>query len=420
MQTKLHKLSKKVKSKFLSSTLNFVFIVGFISLFQVVFGAENSIVGVIFAVMMSASMVRDMTGAPLRHLVFQAAILVGMGIAAYLVSTLNPWLALPINFLALFFLLYTFTYEYANHMYFPYILSYLFLVFISPVEVDQLPVRLLGLLAGAVCIIFYQLFMGRKRAAVTAQTVLGSLLDIASRDVAFLQEGKPRPEVEQTQIRNHVIALSRAIHDRRTRPFRISDASFCLIDAGCGLEDFILFIHSHWRDISDACPAWLGNAHFFLERSVAYVHGASNTLPKLDEMIFAPTGEDPIADEVFRRLSSIRSCLLHMSDPIRQSHIRPTVQSLKTRLRATLDLSAVRVLYAFRTSLLLATATLVCQLLNLTNGKWLLFTLASLSLPYADDVVSKTRKRILATIWAGCSLWRFTHSSHRLPGVPSL
>lgn len=72
-----------------------------------------------------------------------------MAVTAFLVTTLPLLGALAVNFLMLLFLLYTFTFEYATHPYMPYILSYLFLLFISPVNAQQLPMRLLGMLVGA-------------------------------------------------------------------------------------------------------------------------------------------------------------------------------------------------------------------------------------------------------------------------------
>ena len=51
-----------------------------------------------------------------------------------------PLAALPVNPMAVFLILYAYTYEYTSHLYFPYILSYLFLIFISPVTPEQLDV----------------------------------------------------------------------------------------------------------------------------------------------------------------------------------------------------------------------------------------------------------------------------------------
>lgn len=181
------------KEKVRSSTINFLFIIAYVNMFQLVFGPENSIVGVIFTIMMSASMVRDLTAAPVRHLLIQSIVLVWMTAAAYLVNTLSAPLSFTVDFITILIILYAFTYEYSNHMYFPYILSYLFLVFISPADAGQLPRRLIGMLAGAVSIILYQWFMGRNRAAETASDVLAGMIDDILLLIAHKNRETPDP-----------------------------------------------------------------------------------------------------------------------------------------------------------------------------------------------------------------------------------
>jgi len=90
-----------------------------------------------------------------------------------------------------------------------------------------------------------------------------------------------------------------------------------------------------------------------------------------------------------------------MADPEKKSHYRPTLLSLSIRIQAALKVSRVRVIYALRVALLLSLATLLVQSLKLPHGKWLLFTLASVSLPYADDVGQKAEKRLFATAAGG-------------------
>ena len=80
------KIPAPVRDKFRFGTL--IFIVAYINVFQLIFGPENSIVGVIFTIMMSASMARDLTAAPVRHLIAQSLVLVWMALAAYWVNAL--------------------------------------------------------------------------------------------------------------------------------------------------------------------------------------------------------------------------------------------------------------------------------------------------------------------------------------------
>ncbi len=238
-----------VRKNFRHATLNFLFILLFVNVFQAVFGMENSIVGVIFTILMSASMARDLTNAPVKHLVQQAAVLMLMAAAACYVSNARPICALPVNLAMLFVILYAYTYEYTSHLYFPYILSYLFLVFISPVPPQQLPKRLLAMLAGAIGIILYQLVNGRKRVAQTARDVLVSLSGRARVCVDCLLSGTEMTR-EPDQVRSDLSRISEIVYERRKRALCISDASFAMIDAGRSAENLILLLYEYQGPLS--------------------------------------------------------------------------------------------------------------------------------------------------------------------------
>ena len=224
-------IRNSVANNFRHATLNFLFIILFVNLFQRIFGPENSIVGVIFTIMMSASMARDLTATPVKHLCIQGAVLVLMAAAACFVSNTPPLLALPVNLAMLCLILYAFTYEYVNQLYFPYILSYLFLVFISPITPDQLPKRLLGMLTGAVCIILYQLINGRNRVVETARDVVVSMCGKATGCIDCLLSGKGVPQ-DPEALRQDLCKLSKIVYDRRRKALCISDASFSMLDTG--------------------------------------------------------------------------------------------------------------------------------------------------------------------------------------------
>lgn len=393
-----------IKDNFVHATLNFIFIIAFVNIFQSVFGPENSIVGVIFAIMMSASMVRDMTAEPARHLILQALVLVGMAAAAFLVTTLPPLPAFFFNLAVTFLILYTFTYEYSSHMYFPYMLSYLFLVFITPASSEQLPMRLLAMLAGAVCIILYQLIMGRKRVVTTARDMLSDMIDQAQSSISCVlgEEGKLS---DPAAVRKKLCELSKIVYERRKKVLCVSDASFNMIDSGRGIENLILMVQEMNTPVSVREKRLLEKVRSQLMVYRAFLHQEISEIPPADDKDFCEKNEEGTLSatekELYHTLCYIRDRLLHMADPQKRLHYHKTALSVKVRLQAALDISPVRVIYALRVSLLLSFATLFVQLLQLPHGKWLLFTLASVSLPYADDVPAKIKKRIAATFIGG-------------------
>ena len=400
MQKSKWNIPDVIKDNFRFSTLSFIFIIFYVNIFQIIFGPENSIVGVIFTIMMSASMVRDLTATPFRNLMVQTLVLVWMALAAYWVSTLPAPLSFVINFITLLLILYAYTYEYSNHIYFPYILSYLFLVFISPVNVQQLPKRMLGMAAGAVSIMLYQWIMGRKRVVETARDVLTEMLDDICLLISY-RLGKTEEKPDLTDIRRKLCRLGRTVYERRKKVLCISDASFSMVAAGRGLEHLLILVHELPEQLSHHDTALLLYTLDRLASFRAFLQRETKELPPLSSSDLPDEKHGKTAHLFYNTLLYTQDRLLHMSDPQNKTHYRKTALSLKVRLQAALDLSPVRAVYALRTALLLSCATLLVQYLGLPHGKWLLFTLASVSLPYADDVPAKMKKRILATITGG-------------------
>lgn len=396
--TILWTVQDRIQKNFRSATLSFLFIIAYVNVFQKLFGAENSIVGVIFAIMMSASMARDLTSTPFRHLLAQAGVLVLMAVSACLVASLNPWAALPINFIMLYFILYSYTYEYSGHLYFPYILSYLFLVFISPASLEQLPKRILAMVTGAVCIILYQLVMGRNRAAETVTDVLLTLIEEAKQYISCLLSGTDTPDTLE-DVRKNVRRLSSMVYDRRKRELCISDANFAVVDCGRGLEHLLILL-SQLED-PESHQDMLKNILVQLDHFKDYVEQRTAAPHLLSRDDFMEADGSQSHEEFYDSLEYIRNHMVHMTDPDKKYHFRPTLLSLSIRVQAALKVSKVRVIYALRAALLLSLGTLLVGILNLPHGKWLLFTMASVSLPYADDVGAKAGKRFIATAAGG-------------------
>ena len=397
------RMKESVNKNFRHATLNFIFIIIYVNVFQLVFGMENSIVGVIFTIMMSASMVRDLTGAPVKHFLCQALILVLMAAAACFVAAVPPLAAVPVNLAMIFLILYAYTYEYVSHIYFPYILSYLFMVFISPVPPEGLPKRLLGTAAGAAGIILYQLVNGRNRVAETAREVLTAMIDEAESCIEGILSGKEisrNPE----KLRGDLCRLSKIVYERRKKVLCISDAGFAMIDSGRGLENLVLLLYEMEGPVTPGREELLRRITFQLTnfRTFMMRKGTPLTLPARSR--FCAQGDDE-AGRFYQCLQYISDHLLKMTLPEEKKSCRKTLMSFTVRLKAALHVSPVRVIYALRVSCLLTLCTLAVQLLQLPHGKWLLFTVASVSLPYADDVGAKAGKRLIATLIGGvCSV----------------
>lgn len=392
------KIPSIIKDNFRFSTCSFLFVLVYVNIFQFIFGMENSIVGVIFIILMFSSMARDLTANPVRHLFIQAFVLVWMAIAACLITILPAPYSFAVNFVTILGILYAFTYEYTVHLYFPYILSYLFLGFIAPVGIDQLPKRILGMLVGAVSIMLYQLFMGRNRVAKTAKDVLNEMIaDISTLISSRLNQEELTPDL--AKIRRQLYCLSQTVYDRRKKIFCISNANISMLDVGRGLENLMLLIHELPPILDSEKKEMLINIQYQLNQFRAFLCGEITDLSEIEQIYTNNTTDN--ARLFLNDICYIRDRLLHMTDSRQKTHYHKTALSFKIRLQAALGFSPVRFIYALRVALLLSIGALWVLHFDLSHGRWLLFTLASVSLPYADDVPDKMKKRILATIIGG-------------------
>ncbi len=74
------------------------------------------------------------------------------------------------------------------------------------------------------------------------------------------------------------------------------------------------------------------------------------------------------------------------------------IREMKNLLLADFNKNSVRFIFAFRTALLISLSYFVIQYMDLELGKWMMFTIASVSQPYNDTVGGRAKGRILGTI----------------------
>ena len=357
------------RKNFVGNTIFFIFIVSYIMIFQALFGAENSITGVCMILIMTSSMSKDMTGAPLKNLLMQAAVLVFMSVSACLTVTLNPVIAAIINFAAVFILSILFMSETSASQYFIYLLSYSFLVFISPVTFEGLPKRIIAVLFGALCVMAYQFILGRKKINNISTGALKALIH-------YITEENPVGSTELTELRKHVCSVSKAVFDRKKAYFGISSAGIGLIDAARGLENIAVKadeISAEASSDNEGFFNWLNKKLYEFEE---YIDGHEVNLQQIS---------------YGGALDENKKSVVH------------TDISFSERVKRAVDISPVKLNSSLRLAIIITLGTLAVQLLNLQYGKWLIFTFISLTLPYSEDVKPKAAKRMAATL-IGCAV----------------
>jgi hypothetical protein len=383
-------IREHVGSNFKFATINFILIVLFISGIQAVFGGENAVVAIIITTLMFMIMTRR----PLKYLCIQGAILCFMAVAASLATVVPLPVAFFIHFFVAFVILYLHTYECKEHLYFQYILGYLFFLFLSPVTPEHLPKRLVCIVVSLICMILYQWIKGKGNMVKIAREVLGGFLEEAQGCVSCLLAGEKAASDIQ-QLRGSLGKLSKCIDQFRKKSLCISDASFMLLEAGRSLEKLVLMLNETKIPSSPEQQQVLQQISGMVSAFRGFILQEQAEIPSLERL------EGAYGEPFGPLLSHIRKCLLEMPQPEKRRTFRKTALPVWARVKAVVNISRVRLAYAFRVSCVLTVCILIVQQFHLSHGKWLLFTIVSVSLPYADDVGQKAKKRMLATVIGG-------------------
>ena len=148
------------KNAIINNTVIFIFVVVFVLLFKLIFGSENTLIGVTTITATLMLLGRDFTGEPLKSTLKFIGVNLLMGIGSAIAYN-NIWLAIPINFIVVFTFSYIFTYNLREPLYFAFGLQYLFLLS-TPVTIDKLGIRFIALICGALIIMLAQILVNRN------------------------------------------------------------------------------------------------------------------------------------------------------------------------------------------------------------------------------------------------------------------
>ncbi len=146
--------------KIQANTILFVTILAFVKIFEVIFGAKNSLVGVTVIISILVLMQEDLTKKPVENFIKLFLLNVFLGLFAY-ISSQNMWMGLILNFVTLSGIGYLLSFNLTKVNIIPFGLQYLFMLY-TPVIGMDFGKRILGLSFGAVLIMVVQLIIHRK------------------------------------------------------------------------------------------------------------------------------------------------------------------------------------------------------------------------------------------------------------------
>ncbi|WP_294131247.1 FUSC family protein [uncultured Clostridium sp.] len=395
--------TKITKQFIISQTILYVFIMAFVITFKIIFGDKNILVGVmgITAILMLTQI--NLTVSPGKNLVKLLIINLGIGIFTYL-ANLNIWAAIPINFIGIFVIAYTFYYNLKSPVYLPFTLQYMFLL-ATPITAAELPMRLLSLLVAPIGIMLIQFVVNKNKTTKVGNKLIGGICDNLIKKI---NNDENKVEINEA-IKKNANDFRKIIYDNRKDNFYVTEEGRIKLNIVIILEKL-----SNLLDESTNNKQLLNDLIVCLQE-LKYSLGKEDNLKNIADNISKILNNykrDNINDLVSLRilntinmldisLGELKSLGKENYNTIKANKSIPEQYKMINVHKKEFYTKSVKFSYAIRVSLGITISAFIADYFKFPEGRWIYFTAFAIIIPIYELSKKKLKDRIFATLVGG-------------------
>ena len=383
-----------MKKLIISNTILFAFIMAYIFGFKFLFGDSNILIPVMSITGLLMYLARDLTGEPIKNTFGLIAFYLVIGIASF-ISANNIWLAIAINFLIVFFISYSFGHILKSPMYIPFTLLYLFLL-AYPVPLHAMPLRLVALFTGALSIMLPQFLINKNKIKKSSKKIFEGLMQLLENKITLAKTGQATDDLD-SKIDTITLKLKNIIYDKKEKNFYLLEEGQHRLDILVSIEKLNFLIDSLNKDsnldLLDDIDSFI---KLFKTNLTSYDKNAFDTFIKdiKNKYNHSTNTQD------FEFLSSvifIDNSLMILDKPQRVKKLPRNIKNDIYGLK-NIKFNSIKLTYAFRVSIAVTIACFIMQFFDLYQGRWIMYTVLSLTSPILEITKSKMKDRTIATI----------------------
>ena len=400
------------KKTVINNTAIFIFVVVFVLIFKVIFGSENTLIGVTTITATLMLLGRDFTGEPLKSTLKFVGINLLMGIGS-VIADANMWLAIPINFIVVFIFSYIFTYNLREPLYFAFGLQYLFLLS-APVTTDKLGTRFIALIFGALIIMLSQILVNKNKLLTSGNKLLLGVCESIENNIKCIKIKSTKVNSLES-VNSSMDEFRTIVYDKRESNYYLTEEAKVKLNMSVALEsinsilcrDDAEYIDSKIIDIleeivgsaKDILNSDLNNNKRAITQSASYdINDVLNycqqkdisdllTLQLLECMIFLDetiVNLKELDEKDYKQVNKIGDKLEIFSKDI-----------FKNILTGN---NSPKYCYAMRMAISVVIGAFIMNYFKLEEGRWILFTILSLTSPIYEISKSKIKHRLVSTL----------------------
>lgn len=388
-----------MKKQILPKTLLFIFIFAFINIFISIFGKENSLIGVIVITMLLMLLQRNLAISPIKNTFKLVGINLFLGVFSFL-AIQNIFLGIVCNLVAMFIVAYLFSYNLRSHLDVAFGLLYLFMIG-APVSLDQLPLRLTSLAAGALIIMISQILVNKNKLEKTSDKVLMDLGIYIAQKAEYLKDQNDYSESLDLKINNSMRKIKTIIYDNRKKGFFLTGNGSNVFNIVFNFERINTMLDDYRQDTSLYNSEDLSTISYELNNLKSYLNKDINQ----SEINF----KNSMSTELYEFYDAMENIYFYLNEYTSNSSEKNIYDNLEIPYnfkksyiyKDHISTKSMKFTYATKVAIGIALGGFIMDYFNLKEGRWILYTIFSVIQPYTEDGIIKTKKRLFGTI-LGC------------------
>ena len=398
------------KQKIITNTAIFIFVMAFVLAFKAVFTEDNTLIGVTTITATLMLLQRDFTGDPLKNILKFVGVNLLMGIGSFIAAN-NIWLAIPINFIVVFTFSYTFTYNLRQPLYFPFGLQYLFLLS-SPVGIDKLGIRLLALVVGALIIMGVQLLANKNKLNTAGNKILIGVCESIEGKLKALKYKSTNYD-SKNNVNESLDSFRSMIYDKRESNYYLTEEARVKLNMSVALESInTILCNENIKNVDS-------NILYNLEELVGITKATLISKTKKGEntknksydisQLLNYCEEKDISDLLSLQIlesmvfldettSKVNNLDKKDSKEVSKVSDKSEILSKEAKTNILKGKNSPKYSYAMRMAVSITVGAFIMDFFKLAEGRWILFTILSLTNPIYEIYKGKVKQRLVATL----------------------
>ncbi|MBQ6098668.1 MAG: FUSC family protein [Methanobrevibacter sp.] len=346
-----------------------------------VFGANNMVIGMFIAMAALMNLGNDFTYKPKLSFFKVLLLLLILGIVAFLNNPISIFGCI-LTFFVVFGVTITSYHLFATSVYLPYLMLYFMMMSCLPVSFEELPMRLLSLVVGAIFIVGINLIVNRnKKFKLSKQTIDSLVLEL--NNAVDLKLAGDEVSKENFKTANGFYLNMFYHFEYKFFPSPVQRSVLNIVKSfqhiGAIVADYDLSVNE-----LDGIKKILYNL-----KDIKSLEFFESIDVDTKEMNIVLLNFEYIVDEL-NNVDSTREFILPDKKYIR-SLIKPVI-------KRSFSFRSVKFAFAFKMAIILTLWEILTLLFNLPLTKWLYFATIPMMAPYINDLADSAKKRLKGTV----------------------